>query len=79
MDKAAEEAAGWHGLGVEVYYPDYAKHGKRAPLVRNNEIAMRCDRLVAFHCNNSSGTTHIIALARTLGKHVTVYEWVAGT
>ncbi len=72
VDTTAEQAARRRGMIVDVYLPDYEKHGKRAPLVRNETIAATCDRMVAFHDNWSRGTLHAIGWARRLGKHVDV-------
>lgn len=41
---------------------------------RNRKIAMACDRLMAFHFNNSPGTASTIRYARELGKPVEVRE-----
>jgi YspA, cpYpsA-related SLOG family len=72
VDAIAEEEAGKLGLTLESYRPDYAKHGKRAPLERNVTIAEKCDRMVAFHDGNSRGTAHAIECARVLNRPVEV-------
>lgn len=72
VDATAEEAAGVYGFEVESYRPDYAKHGKGAPLMRNKKIAEKCDRMIAFWDGNSRGTLHAITCAEVLRKPVTI-------
>lgn len=59
------------GLAVVEHLPDYATHGRRAPLVRNELIAADCTRMVAYWDGASRGTAHV-ACARRLGKVVEV-------
>lgn len=72
VDFWAEAEADAQGIAVEVIRPDYAAHGKRAPLVRNAEIARRCTRMVAFWNGRSRGTAHAIAQAVRLGRPVEI-------
>lgn len=73
VDITAEAEARACGLPVpEIHLPDYALHGRPAPLFRNYEIARSCDRLVAFHDGKSTGTLHAIACARKFGKPVEI-------
>jgi hypothetical protein len=74
-DKLGEEWADASGFTREIYYPDYEKYGStRAPLMRNEEMAQNADVLVAFHKNNSSGTAHMIQMARKYGLEVRVFK-----
>lgn len=50
--------------------PDYRLHGRRAPLVRNSEIAGRCDKMIAFWDGESRGTLHAMNQAKRMGKPV---------
>ena len=72
VDTAAEISARLRGLAVEVYAPDYAAHGGRAPLVRNRKIVNAADTVTAFWDGQSTGTAHTIRLARQLGKAVEI-------
>lgn len=72
VDSVAEKAARDFGLACVVHAPDYDKHGKRAPLVRNKLIAKDCDRMVAFWDGKSTGTAHAINCAKELDKPVEV-------
>jgi histidinol-phosphate/aromatic aminotransferase/cobyric acid decarboxylase-like protein len=76
VDQAAIEAARRAGLPVVVYEPDYATHGKAAPLVRNLYIVAECDELVAFWDASSNGTMHAIRTAVASGKKVTAWGTV---
>lgn len=70
VDSLAEAAALAAGLEVEVVRPDYERHGRAAPHVRNREIVSRCDRLVAFWDGESRGTKGTVDYARKQGKPV---------
>lgn len=70
VDQAAEAEARACGLLVVTHLPDYARFGRRAPLVRNEAIVRSCDRLVAFIWRESSGTSHAIRCALASGKPV---------
>ena len=74
VDSLAAEAAEAAGIAVCVHRPDYARHGRAAPHVRNREIVADCDRLVAFWDGKSRGTAGTVALARRMGKPVRVFE-----
>ena len=57
--------------------PDYGKnYPKIAPLIRNKEIAKRCDVMVAFWDGLSGGTANAIAWATSLGKTVKVFIFI---
>ena len=72
VDRAAEAAARRAGLEVELWLPDYRRSGRAAPLKRNETIAERCTRMIAFHDGTSRGTAHAIACARRCGRRVQV-------
>jgi hypothetical protein len=60
------------------HLPDYAKHGKRAPLIRNEIIVDDCDQLYAFVAPWSRGTRHAIGLARRKKRTHVVREYGGG-
>jgi len=72
VDTLAANVARTVGLVVIECLPDYATHGRRAPLVRNKQIAQHCERMVAFWDGESTGTAHAIRCARELGRAVEV-------
>lgn len=70
VDRYAEE---WFGDAI-IHRPDYARHGARAPLVRNRLIVRDADVVHAWPAPWSRGTRHTIRLARECGKPCIVHE-----
>jgi len=68
VDTWAELTALHHKRETVVYRADWAKHGRVAGFVRNNEIVRNSDIIVAFHHMGSKGTKHTISLCKYLGK-----------
>ncbi|MBQ9942055.1 MAG: DUF2493 domain-containing protein [Christensenellaceae bacterium] len=77
IDTQAARWADAHGIKKTIFRPDYDTHGRRAPLVRNQQIAEYADVMLAFWDGRSSGTAHAISCARRLGKKVIIVP-VAG-
>jgi hypothetical protein len=73
-DSLAGEYAKSRGLELQCFFPDYAKYGKRAPLVRNSSIVGSAQACVAFWNGASRGTSYTIELARKVGIPVEVYR-----
>lgn len=73
VDQFAMEAAKIYGLKLVVYYPDYNKYGKRAPLERNLIIAADCDEMAIFWDGKSTGSRHVRTAAEKLNKPVAVF------
>ncbi len=63
IDSLGELAAKELGIPTKIFYPDYNKYGKMAPLIRNRDIADSCDLLLAFWDLQSNGTGHILEYA----------------
>lgn len=63
-DRLGEKWAAQHYHTYHVYRPDYDKHGKGAPLKRNEEMAQNADCCVCFWDGQSNGTAHMIAMAK---------------
>lgn len=76
VDRTAAAAARYSskGLGLIEHLPEYDKYGRAAPLERNRLIVRDCDRLVAFWDGKSTGTMHVVGLARAAGKPVEVIQ-----
>jgi hypothetical protein len=72
VDKTAADEALACGFDLREFTPVYDKHGRRAPLVRNELIVRECTRLVAFWDGKSTGTMHAVNLARKAGKPVEI-------
>ncbi len=65
VDKAGAKWAEHFGIPVEPYPADWAKHGKAAGPIRNEEMAKNADALFAFWDGNKvrSGTWDMIQTA----------------
>jgi len=72
VDSIAEYYAKQHNIKCKIFYPVYAVHGKRAPLIRNNEIVKNCDILLAIWDGTSTGTAYTFNKAKREGKKVIV-------
>jgi predicted Rossmann fold nucleotide-binding protein DprA/Smf involved in DNA uptake len=74
VDSLAERYAKENHIDVNVIKPDYGKYKdcqkKQAPLDRNKLIADKCDIMIAFIQNNSSGSIHATTCAKKLNKIV---------
>ena len=68
IDRCAEEYARNAGISLKLFLPDYQRHSKAAPLVRNEEIVRYADIVLAFWDGKSRGTIHVIKLCRKLNK-----------
>lgn len=75
-DRLAERYAAERGIPVVLFPPDYARHGRGAPIVRNKLIVDAADLVVAFWDGASAGTRSTIELARKAGKAVHVVPTV---
>ncbi len=71
-DTLAEEWARSRGVPCTVIRPDYAKHGRGAPLIRNKTIVESADAVLAFWDGKSRGTLNAIDHARKAGKDVEI-------
>lgn len=72
VDRWAEKAARARGMTVETFPAKWRLHGKRAGFLRNTDIVIAADKVVAFTIG-SNGTADTIAKARQYGKPVEVY------
>ncbi|MDO7874359.1 DUF2493 domain-containing protein [Hymenobacter sp. ASUV-10] len=66
-DALAARYARERGLPLVEFTPDYARYGRRAPLVRNQLIVDAAEALVAFHDGLSRGTRHALRQTRRRG------------
>lgn len=53
---------------------EWKEYGKRAGILRNKEMALVADGLIAFCANNSKGTWHMISEMRKYRKPCVVYD-----
>ena len=55
-DTYAREYAVKNNIPIVEFLPNYKKHGKSAPIIRNMQIVDNCDFLLAFWNGTSRGT-----------------------
>ncbi len=72
MDTLAEIYAKNNALPTKIFKPNYARYGKRAPLVRNDEIIAYAQYVLAFWDGQSHGTAYTIAACIKEGVPVKV-------
>ena len=72
IDALAEIYAERNHLRLTVFKPNYKSFGKRAPLVRNEEIIRYAQYVLAFWDGISHGTAHTIATCVAFGVPVKV-------
>ena len=63
VDTLAEKYAKKHKLNTTIYRPDYKKYGRSAALVRNKEIVLDSELVIAIWDGISTGTEYTIKLA----------------
>ncbi len=68
VDTFAEEYAKLAGIQTQIFLPEYGKHGRSAPLVRNSQIVNACTHLLALPGTGSKGTFDSIRKAGKAGK-----------
>jgi len=75
VDRCAVDAARSRGLRCIEYFADWDRYGLQlAGRIRNQVVAERCDRMVAFWDGWSTGTQDAFRRALGLGRHVVVYR-----
>lgn len=67
-DEWAAHEAQYFDIEVREFPADWARYGKRAGFIRNQDIINAADRVLAFWDGTSKGTAHDIALAQQAGK-----------
>jgi hypothetical protein len=74
IDLIGEECAKLRGLIVRTRLPEWNRWGKAAGKIRNREMIVPADGLIAIWDGMSSGTAHAIATAKLWSKKIWVYE-----
>ena len=73
IDTCAREFAEANEYTYTEFLPDYDKHGKAAPLRRNDEIIEYSDLVLAFWDGKSRGTKYVIGACKNRGVSVKVF------
>lgn len=74
IDTLAKDYARRHGLRLTEFLPDYEHYGRRAPLIRNEQIVDYADCVYAFWDGKSNGTRYVVRYARMQGKPCHVFK-----
>lgn len=74
-DTLGERYAEEKGFKVKRFPADWNIHGKKAGILRNEEMANYADTCVAFWDSQSKGTAHMIKRATELGLKVRVVRY----
>ena len=74
VDRLGERYGHEHNIPVDVFEPDWAGQGKKAGFLRNKEMALNADALIAVWDGQSKGTKHMIDTARIYNLQVYVEE-----
>ena len=61
IDTLAEIYAKSNHLPTKIFKPDYAKYGRKAPILRNDEIVAYAQYVLAFCDGSSHGTAYTVA------------------
>lgn len=72
IDSLAEKYADAHGLSKYIIRPKYKIYGRRAPLVRNEEMVDMADDILVVWDGKSHGARHSFDCARKRAKSVTL-------
>jgi predicted Rossmann fold nucleotide-binding protein DprA/Smf involved in DNA uptake len=67
-DALAERYAAENNIPVKIFKPDWVKHGHAAGQIRNEQIVVYADKVIAILDGISSGTRCSIDLATEQGK-----------
>lgn len=73
VDSIAEYWAKSHKIDFVAFLPNYKIYGKRAPLVRDEEMVDAADVVIAFWDGVSTGTLYTIQYAYSIGRKCIVH------
>jgi len=74
VDSFAEDFAHVHNIELQIFKPDWAKYGKQAGFIRNEDIIKNCDICLAIWDGKSHGTKHDIELCEQYKKDLVLYN-----
>ena len=72
VDTCAERYAKANGIPFKCFLPNYSLYGKRAPLMRNLQIAAYSDEVLVFWDGESRGTEFTINAFRRENKNTRI-------
>lgn len=74
-DKIGERFAKENGIEIQYYLANWSTFGKSAGYIRNKQMADNADALIAFWDGKSSGTKHMIDLAKKYGLKTRIFYY----
>lgn len=74
IDRCAEVYAKKMNIPIKIIRPDYKTHGKKAPLVRNEEMVDMADLVIAIWDGHSRGTKYTIDYAIKTNTRLRIYD-----
>ena len=74
-DELGESYAAERGFSIKPFPADWGTYGNRAGTIRNAEMAVYDDTLIAFWDGYSSGTKNMLHLAEKKGLRVFVFRY----
>lgn len=73
VDSIADPWAKANDIEAVVYKPNYKVYGRRAPLVRDEEMAEFCDVIICFWDGKSRGSKYTCDYGRKIGRKVIIH------
>ncbi len=75
-DQLAKKYATLNGLKETEIKPDYKRYGRPAPLIRNNQLIEKADKVIAWHAEKktSRGTAYTVKMATRKRKMLAEYR-----
>jgi len=77
-DRMAERYAREMGIPLKVINAEWDILGKKAGMIRNEEVLLLCTHVIAFWDGSSPGTRHVIIKAKILNKKLRVVRIKTG-
>jgi hypothetical protein len=75
-DALGEKWAHDHKIPLTRFHADWYQHGRAAGPIRNREMALQSDALIAIPSENSRGTRDMITVAKKRGLAIYVHELI---
>jgi len=74
IDTFAEDFANDFNIDLQVFKPDWAKYGRKAGFIRNEDIIKNCDICLAIWDGESHGTKHDLELCEQYKKDLVLFN-----
>jgi len=74
VDSFAGEYAGINKIELQIFRPNWAKYGRKAGFIRNEDIIKNCDICLAIWDGESHGTKHDLGLCEQYKKDLVLFN-----